>query len=66
MKMLMTILSNLKGDAMLQVKVKDPCDIIKAEDCERGVTQLSMLCDFTLLSFALFCVGLGALAVEVA
>lgn len=64
MPMLMMILSKLKGDTMLRVKVKDLRDVIKVEDSELGIPQLSMLCDFTLLSFARCCVELGALAVE--
>ena len=63
MRVLMKILSKLKSDTRLRVKVRDLRDIIETDNGENGLTQLSMLCDFTLLSFARCCVELGALAV---
>jgi hypothetical protein len=63
MPILMKILSKLKSDTELRVKVMDLRDIIESEDGEQERAQLSMLCEFTLLSFARCCVELGALAI---
>jgi hypothetical protein len=61
---LMKILSKLKSDTDLKVAIKDLLDIAISDDVEIDRTSLSMVCDFTLLSFARCCVELGALAVE--
>lgn len=64
MPILMKILSKLKSDTRLRVKVRDLRDIIETDNGEKGLAHFSMLCDFTILSFARYCVELGALAVE--
>jgi hypothetical protein len=63
MTILMNILSKLKGDPDLKVAVKDLLDIVITGGVEMDGTSLTMVCDFTLLSFARCCVELGALAV---
>jgi hypothetical protein len=63
MTILMNILSKLKSDTDLKVAVKDLLDIATTGGVETDRTCLSMVCDFTLLSFARCCVELGALAV---
>lgn len=63
MTILMTILNKLKGDPDLKVAVKDLLDIVITGGVEMDGTSLTMVCDFTLLSFARCCVELGALAV---
>ena len=60
MPILMKILSKLKCDPGLRVKVEDLRELIETEHGEQGIT---MLCEFTLLSFARCCVELGALAI---
>ena len=59
---LMSILGALKNDTSLQVQVKDLCGVVGGNSLEDS-TDLGMICDFTLLSFARCCVELGALAV---
>ncbi len=63
MTILMKVLSKLKSDPDLNVAVKDLLDIATTGGVETDGTSLSMVCDFTLLSFARCCVELGALAV---
>lgn len=63
MPILMKILTKIKSGTGLRVKVMDLRDIIESEDGEQERAQLSMLCEFTLLSFARCCVELGALAI---
>jgi hypothetical protein len=63
MTILMNVLSKLKSDPDLNVAVKDLLDIATTGCVEMDGTSLSMVCDFTLLSFARCCVELGALAV---
>lgn len=63
MTILMNVLSKLKSDPDLNVAVKDLLDIATTGCVETDGTSLSMVCDFTLLSFARCCVELGALAV---
>lgn len=62
MSILMNILGKLKSDPDLKVSVKDLLDIVISV-VEMDKSSLSMVCDFTLLSFARCCVELGALAV---
>jgi len=63
MTILMKVLSKLKSDPDLNVAVKDLLGIATTGGVETDRTSLSMVCDFTLLSFARCCVELGALAV---
>lgn len=63
MPILLKILGKLKSDTGLRAKVRDLCGLIETEHDEQVRTQLSMICEFTLLSFARCCVELGALAV---
>lgn len=51
------ILSTMKSDPLLRVKVKDLRGLVK-----NGDGSMAVICDFTLLSFARCCVELGALA----
>ena len=63
MSILMNILGKLKSNPNLKVSVKDLLDIVTSVGVEVDRTSLSMVCDFTLLSFARCCVELGALAI---
>jgi hypothetical protein len=63
MMILMKVLCKLKSDPDLKVAVKDLLDIATTGGVETDRTSFSMVCDFTLLSFARCCVELGALAV---
>lgn len=60
MPVLMKILGELKGDQSLRIAVRYLRDLVDTEEDEDGST---MVCDFTILSFARCCVELGALAV---
>lgn len=59
---LLQTLGAIKGDPSLRVKVGDLRGLIGDAEIERD-NDLSMICDFTQLSFARCCVELGALAV---
>ena len=69
-RVLMSLLSALKRDPSLQVKVKDLRNV-KTSDAKHNPSHhvedkadFDLICDFTLLSYARCCVELGALAVD--